>query len=734
MTSMKRRRSDDESEKASAALNFSPAEVQELISREVQSAVERSDKMMKALMERIHEVDNEPRYDARIRKLEAHIKKVKRRGDAVFADIQKRVNLDVAQDQKHLPTSDIKTEEVIQNVTRIKSVSHSLGDLFGGKICCEMECGFDAQEALGMIQDSDDNFSSSSDLEDCDTDDERCHFELRLDPAGDQLENDDAPEEPQSTRRKRQRKARHVQATKHTGEQPVLSWKTEEDPDVAPPEIRFHPARAPGIQLSSADTHTPLNLFKLFFSEDTVMTLCQNTNKQAAKNAAKGHKYKWTAVGVSEFYKYVGLIFYMTMVKLDHIRDYWRQNCIFSVPFPATVMSRDRYRTISWNVHMSDPDEDRDNDNRRGTPEHDCLFRVKPLMDVIRNASKAFYHPRRNLAVHERTVATKVNTGVTHSMKAKPTKWDFKLFVLADSSNGYTVEFALYTGKTNVHTGQGLSYDSVMSLMTRSCLGSGYHVYMDSFYTSPKLFRDLHAQNFAACGTYRDNRKDCPRSAYNALSKRSNRGSFRWIRDGPLVFVKWMDTREVSVCSTIHAAFTGHTIQRRVKPKHGAWMTKTFPCPSPVMEYNRYMGGVHLSGQLLQYYTAQQKSMKWYRKLFLHFLDIAATNAYILHKELTSLNQQETLTHKAFLEELISQLCGVSKKTPAKQSASDHVPVPVAALNASIRKVASYGRKTCILCRMDRGKKQNTPWKCKECEVPLCLQLTRNCFEKWHKR
>lgn len=45
-------------------------QVQELISREVQSAIEQSDKMMKALMERIHEVDNEPRYDARIRKLE----------------------------------------------------------------------------------------------------------------------------------------------------------------------------------------------------------------------------------------------------------------------------------------------------------------------------------------------------------------------------------------------------------------------------------------------------------------------------------------------------------------------------------------------------------------------------------------------------------------------------------------------------------------------------------------
>lgn len=75
----------------------------------------------------------------------------------------------------------------------------------------------------------------------------------------------------------------------------------------------------------------------------TPVTLCQNTNKQAARSVTKGSKYSWTDVGVSEFYKY---IFYM---------DYWRQTSIFSVAFPATVMSRDRYRTISWNVHMSGP-------------------------------------------------------------------------------------------------------------------------------------------------------------------------------------------------------------------------------------------------------------------------------------------------------------------------------------------------------------------------------------------
>ena len=49
-------------------------------------------------------------------------------------------------------------------------------------------------------------------------------------------------------------------------------------------------------------------------------------------------------------------------------------------------------------------------------------------------------------------------------MKDKPTKWGLKLWVLADSTNGYTVDFNVYIGKdaskdTSEH-GQG--YDVVV--------------------------------------------------------------------------------------------------------------------------------------------------------------------------------------------------------------------------------------------------------------------------------
>ncbi|KAM9481429.1 piggyBac transposable element-derived protein 4-like isoform 2-T2 [Clarias gariepinus] len=576
---------------------------------------------------------------------------------------------------------------------------------------------YTAEKSPQVAPDSEEEFSGSSD-EDYDSDDEQLHFEERIDPTEENPANcsDDSDSENDQPVRKKARKNKQAKYSQST-----MSWKTETEADTIPQTLRFLPAREPGPQLRSADSHSPMSLFKQFFSERAVSTLCDNTNAQAAKATAKGHKYKWTDVGITEMYHYIGLVFYMAMVKLPSIQDYWRQSSIFTVPFPAKVMSRERYRTISWNVHMSHPDADKENDKKRGTSEHDRLFRVKPLMDTLRLACKTIYHPRRNLTVNERVVACKAHTGI----RAKPTTFGFKLFVLADSSNGYTVDFSVYTGKNNFPSGHGLSYDAVTSLLDRKVLGSGYHVYMDSFFTSPKLLKDLLTMKFGACGTYRDNRKDCPRNADNSLSNESARGSIRWIRDGPLVFVKWMDTQEVSVCSTIHSAYTGDTVQRKMKSQ-GTWRTKKFPCPAPVTAYNRHM--VDLSGQLLQYYTAQHKTMKWYRKIFLHFLDIAATNTFIVHKELHG-----DVSHKEFMEQLITELCGVSQKVAPKRVYSDHVPVSVVDLSSDARNVASDGRRMCVVCKTVYAKRQKTPWKCQACDVCLCLQLNRNCFQEWHR-
>ncbi|KTG05767.1 hypothetical protein cypCar_00035010, partial [Cyprinus carpio] len=131
---------------------------------------------------------------------------------------------------------------------------------------------------------------------------------------------------------------------------------------------------------------------------------------------------------------------------------------------------------------------------------------------------------------------------------------------------------------------KGISYDSVMILANEKLLGSGYKLFVDNFYTSPKLFRDLLHKKIWACGTVRANR-------IGHLKTQAPRGNIRWFREDDLLFVEWKDRRDVLMCSTFHKAYNGDSIKRNVKGADGVWAIQDFPVPAAVLDYNKFTDG-----------------------------------------------------------------------------------------------------------------------------------------------
>uniref|UniRef100_A0A3Q2ZSM9 PiggyBac transposable element-derived protein domain-containing protein n=1 Tax=Kryptolebias marmoratus TaxID=37003 RepID=A0A3Q2ZSM9_KRYMA len=550
----------------------------------------------------------------------------------------------------------------------------------------------------------------SSDPDTADSDEEEKEDELNEDD-DDEDDNDNVVVDA-SRGRKRSRegpanKRKCKRSEIHASTQ--VSWKTEKEPDNLPhPPLHFHPKRKPGVQppLSNIDIPSPSELFKLYFDQAAIKTICANTNKNAAKNLAAGKQFRWTDVTADKIYEYIGLTLYMGLMKRPQMKDFWRTTTAFQLSYPGKVMSRDCFLKINANIHMSDPNDDT----------------TAPLYDSLKVACKAVYHLRQNLCVDERMVATKAKIGLKQYMKNKPTKWGIKLFVLSDTT-GYTIDFQIYTGRSTQKSGKGLSFDAVMSLINKEYLGSGYHIYCDNFYTSPALFCHLHKLRFGACGTFRSTRVGVPKTNKNALTKKSPQGSIRWLREGPLIFIKWMDTREVSVCSTLHTAFSGDAVRRVVKAG-GQHQVLEVPVPPAVKDYNRFMGGVDLSDQLIGSYTSWRKCKKWYKTVVHHFIDIAVTNSYLIHKELCAQLEQQALTHQAFQEQLTIELCGEVPQA-APTTSYQHLPVAIVE-GASGEDKATKGRRKCKLC----GK--CTPFMCKACKLPLCVIVDRNCPNDFH--
>ena len=93
-------------------------------------------------------------------------------------------------------------------------------------------------------------------------------------------------------------------------------------------------------------------------------------------------------------------------------------------------------------------------------------------------------------------------------MPKKPVRRGLKVWMRADSMNGYVSEFQVYVGKEK-SSEKGLGPRIVKDL-TRKVTHRNFHIYCDNFFTSPILFHDLLNNGIYACGTVHSNRVGFP--------------------------------------------------------------------------------------------------------------------------------------------------------------------------------------------------------------------------------
>lgn len=196
----------------------------------------------------------------------------------------------------------------------------------------------------------------------------------------------------------------------------------------------------------------------------------------------------------------------MGLVKLPALDDYWKVDPFFHFPPIASRISRQRFRDISRYLHFVDNTQL----VPRNQPGYDKLGKVRPIIDHCNTKFQASYNPHCECAADEAMIRCQSRTSLKQYMPLKPVKRGIKVWVRADSHNGYFSQFEVYQGKgSNTTPELGLG-GSVVKTLTRPLVGKFHHVFMDNFFTSPALFHDLLQDGVYACGTIRSNRKGFP--------------------------------------------------------------------------------------------------------------------------------------------------------------------------------------------------------------------------------
>ena len=220
------------------------------------------------------------------------------------------------------------------------------------------------------------------------------------------------------------------------------------------------------------------------------------------------------------------------------------------------------------------------------------------MLDAVSTAFREEYRPSKFLSVDEGKVKYKGRLGFKQYMPLKPVKRGIKVWVLADSTNGYLYTMQVYTGKKDGGQPEHSLGHRVVSDLVSNLQGKNYHIFSDNFFTSIRLAEDLLAENFYLCGTMRSNRTDFPSDL------KPNKPEVKALRRGESIFrqkenivtIVWEDKKLASFIST-QCDVRGHETVRR-KQNDGTYI-KVPTIPSVTL-YNKYMGGVDHNDQMRQ--------------------------------------------------------------------------------------------------------------------------------------
>lgn len=409
-------------------------------------------------------------------------------------------------------------------------------------------------------------------------------------------------------------------------------------------------------------------------------------------------------------------------------------------------MTLRRFETIKRLLHC--------NDNlSRPDDCGDKLYKIRPILDTLTTKFNDAI-PAEKLSIDEQVVPFKGSSSLKTYNPKKPKKWGYKIYVLS-GVDGLVHNLEIYTGKIEPCPGQPdiqASGNIVLRLLQPIPRNVWHKVYFDNWFTSTKLVTTLWKDGIACLGTVRINRLKGCNMPSDCEMKKQGRGATimktSTIDGVELRAVKWFDNRGVVLLSSFAAVEPQCIVKRWDKKKKEEVQIQ---CPSAVIAYNQFMGGVDLLDSLMALYRIPVRSKKWYHRLLWHFLDLCVVQSWLTYRRQVEANhfpKSEQLSLLQFKLDIAESLLkagktvGLKRGRPSSSSVESEIlakkargpaaPMPVTAVRTD-----SFAHWPIYVEKKGRckypGCKGIPKVKCEKCQVYLCFTTSSNCFRNFHQ-
>lgn len=457
--------------------------------------------------------------------------------------------------------------------------------------------------------------------------------------------------------------------------------------------------------LNIDDLITPIDYFNIIFSSDLIKTILRysniNGNRKYDNNILKKNKMRqWKEIDEIEIECFIGLIIYMGYVKKPSIYDYFEKSKISGTPGINRLLPRERFLQIYRTLIFRDIDK------------NDKSFNAKfqLLKDAIITNSQLYYLPQRELSLDESLIDFKGRHKNRVYMPNKAHKYGFKAYMLTESSSSYILNWSIYSGVKQ----------SIRDIVLPLCLnleGEGYTIFFDNFYSSPKLFIELKKHGIDAVGTVREDRLQIGNNMKTKIyTLNTNDYIFYNDSESSLFSCFWKDKKPVKILSTL-ADLTVITKEKIVK-KNQEISNITYKIPKLISLYRKNMGGVDRFDSGSSHYFFEHKSNRWYIRIFMHFLEIALRNSYILYSKDTNSNINFINFRKSVARALVKKMRERKRISKTKGKITLFTS---SNMNPQFCKLAKRTQKRYCKLHSERKEKIQSRFYCETCDITVCL-------------
>lgn len=439
----------------------------------------------------------------------------------------------------------------------------------------------------------------------------------------------------------------------------------------------------------------------------------------------------------NELSNFLGIHVMSSIVRMPSYKMYWAQETRY--PLIADVMSRNRFEALKTAFHIND----NSNCKSRSDPAYDKLFKVRPLIDQLRENFLTI-EPEEHNSIDEIMIPFKKRSSLKQYIKNKPHKWGIKVFSRAGIS-GIVYDFEIYVGKgtTRESTDLGISGDIVIRLAQHIPQNKNYKVYTDNFFSSYYLFEKMKQKGILATGTVRLNRLKGLKMLDDNSLKQQGRGSFDFYTENHnnIIAVKWYDNKSVSLI----LSFIGvHPVEQVNRWSLSQKKYVTVDRPQIVKNYNLHMGGVDLNDMLVALYRTNIGVKRYYLRIVFHLMDISIVNAWLLYRrdcEMHNItNFKKLVVFRSEIGHALLQCHTTQKKRGRPSSSREGTPEARVVKRAVVRRPIDDIRcdqkehypihmEPKMRCRFCQAYSRVG---CEKCKVALCLNKDRNCFKLFH--